>query len=540
MKRYTLHITLLLMMFYSLTFFGQGAPFSMKIEPMSIAGLGGIQSYAFGQHDGKWLIIGGRLDGLHQRQPFASFDASGNNNQIIVIDPIAQQKWSASINTLPTNIKEQLSSTNMEFYQSGQYLYVIGGYGYSATAGDHITYSGLVAIDVPATINAIITSNSFTSFFRQINDSKFTVTGGRLEKINNTYYLIGGQKFIGRYNPMGPTHGPGFFQEYTNAIRKFIINDDGTSITINHLPSFIDTVTLHRRDYNATPQILPSGEEGITAFSGVFQYDIDLPYLSAVNIDSTNYVLNTSFTQYYNHYHCANVPIYDATNNQMHTVFFGGIAQYYDSMGVLVQNNNVPFVKTIARVTRDASGLMTEYKLPIQMPEYLGAGAEYIPIESLARYKNGVLKLDSILNDTTLIGYIYGGINSSAPNIFFINTGTQSSSSSQIFKVYLIKNTEVGIDQVNTQSTNSLKLQVYPNPNRGVLYLQFNLDEIDTVKLKMYDLTGRLIDSELLDGLKTGTNYFEKPIRNLENGLEFILILETSSTKSIQKIIIEP
>jgi hypothetical protein len=148
--------------------------------------------------------------------------------------------------------------------------------------------------------------------------------------------------------------------------------------------------------------------------------------------------------------------------------------------------------------------------------------------------------LDSILNDTTLIGYIYGGINSSAPNIFFINTGTQSSSSSQIFKVYLIKNTEVGIDQVNTQSTNSLKLQVYPNPNRGVLYLQFNLDEIDTVKLKMYDLTGRLIDSELLDGLKTGTNYFEKPIRNLENGLEFILILETSSTKSIQKIIIEP
>ncbi len=540
MKRYTLHITLLLMMFYSLTFFGQSAPFSMKIEPMSIAGLGGIQSYAFGQHDGKWLIIGGRLDGLHQRQPFASFDASGNNNQIIVIDPIAQQKWSASINTLPTNIKEQLSATNMEFYQSGQYLYVIGGYGYSATAGDHITYSGLVAIDVPATINAIITSNSFTSFFRQINDSKFTVTGGRLEKINNTYYLIGGQKFIGRYNPMGPTHGPGFFQEYTNAIRKFIINDDGTSITINHLPSFIDTVTLHRRDYNATPQILPSGEEGITAFSGVFQYDIDLPYLSAVNIDSTNYVLNTSFTQYYNHYHCANVPIYDATNNQMHTVFFGGIAQYYDSMGVLVQNNNVPFVKTIARVTRDASGLMTEYKLPIQMPEYLGAGAEYIPIESLARYKNGVLKLDSILNDTTLIGYIYGGINSSAPNIFFINTGTQSSSSSQIFKVYLIKNTEVGIDQVNTQSTNSLKLQVYPNPNRGVLYLQFNMDKLETTKLSMYDMYGRLIDTEILEGLKIGNNYFEKPIRNLENGLEFILILETSSTKSIQKIIIEP
>jgi hypothetical protein len=52
----------------------------------------------------------------------------------------------------------------------------------------------------------------------------------------------------------------------------------------------------------------------------------------------------------------------------MHTVFFGGIAQYYDSLGILVQDNNVPFVKTIARVTRDASGTMAEYKLPIVMP----------------------------------------------------------------------------------------------------------------------------------------------------------------------------
>ena len=46
--------------------------------------------------------------------------------------------------------------------------------------------------------------------------------------------------------------------------------------------------------------------------------------------------------------------------------FFGGIAQYYDSLGILVQDNNVPFVKTIARVTRDASGTMAEYKLPIE------------------------------------------------------------------------------------------------------------------------------------------------------------------------------
>lgn len=64
--------------------FSQKDPFGIHIEPMTITGLGGLQAYAFGQDSGKWLIIGGRLDGLHRRQPFAAFDIAGNNNQLIV------------------------------------------------------------------------------------------------------------------------------------------------------------------------------------------------------------------------------------------------------------------------------------------------------------------------------------------------------------------------------------------------------------------------------------------------------------------------
>ena len=237
----------------------------------------------------------------------------------------------------------------------------------------------------------------------------FAVTGGVLNKINTTYYLTGGQKFMGRYNPTGPNHGPGFVQLYTNAIRKFKINDNGVSLSVTHLPSTVDAVNLHRRDYNVVPQILPTGEEGITAFSGVFQVGADLPYLNCVNIDSMGYNVNNAFAQYYNHYHCARIPLYSATQNQMHTVFFGGIAQYYDSLGTLVQDNNVPFVKTIARVSRNANGIMSEYKLPIEMPALLGAGSEFIPVEGLSHYANDVLKLDDFTADTTLLGYVFGG-----------------------------------------------------------------------------------------------------------------------------------
>ncbi|MBK9338535.1 MAG: hypothetical protein IPM98_19195 [Lewinellaceae bacterium] len=320
----------------------QTSPFNIHLEPVSIPGLGGVQSFAFGQHAGKWLIVGGRLDGLHRRQPFAAFDIAGHNNQLIVIDPANQQKWSAPLTALSVPLQEQLSATNMQFHQEGNFLYIAGGYGYSNTAGDHITYDKLTAIDVPAVINAIVAGQPYATFFRQITDPQFAVTGGHLSKIYDTYYLVGGQRFMGRYNPMGPTHGPGFVQEYTDQIRSFLIFDNGTSLAAGHFPPATDPTNLHRRDYNVTAQIMPNGQEGLTAFSGVFQPTVDLPFLNCVNIDSSGYAVNNDFSQYYNHYHCAVLPLYSAQNNAMHTVFFGGIAQFYDSLGTLVQDNNVP------------------------------------------------------------------------------------------------------------------------------------------------------------------------------------------------------
>ncbi len=517
----------------------QTAPFQIAIEPMNISGLGGLHAYAFGQHNGKWLIIGGRLDGLHRRQPFAAFDLAGHNNQLIVVDPVAQQKWSAPLSSLPIGLQEQLSSTNMEFFQEEDYLYLLGGYGYSNTSADHITYPNLSAIKVPDVINAVINGTSITSHFRQITDTMFAVTGGYLNKINNTFYLTGGQKFIGRYNPMGPTHGPGFIQEYTNAIRKFTISDNGVTLSVTHLPAIVDATNLHRRDYNVVPQIMPTGQEGLTAFSGVFQTDADLPFLNCVNIDSTGHAVNNAFSQYYNHYHCAHIPIFSEVDNEMHTVFFGGIAQYYDSLGILVQDNNVPFVKTIARVTRDASGTMAEYKLPIEMPALLGAGSEFIPKTDIPRFNNEVLKLDDFTADSTFVGYIYGGISSTAANIFFTNTGTQSSASSQIFKVYVIKNSTTEIHDLNKQSIGTLKVQVFPNPNDGNFIVKFNLSKIAETKISIHSVDGKKIEERVLTHLVLGENTFQRKIKNLDLGGTYILTIETPYEKATQKIIIQ-
>ena len=167
------YLLVVLFLFFINGISAQESPFQIYLEPLDVLEVGGLQVYANGQHDGKWLILGGRLDGLHERQPWASFDEAGMNTQIIVIDPVNKQKWTAPLTSLSLALQEQLSSTNMQFQQTGDILYFLGGYGYSATALNHITYNKLTAIDVPATIDAVINGTSFTDFFRQIFDEQF-------------------------------------------------------------------------------------------------------------------------------------------------------------------------------------------------------------------------------------------------------------------------------------------------------------------------------------------------------------------------------
>lgn len=527
-------ITTLLFLVISYFSLAQSSPFEIYIEPFTIPNLGGLQSYAHGQADNKWLVIGGRLDGLHRRQPFAAFDIAGNNNQIMVIDPINENVWTASISSLPLEIQEQLSSTNMEYYQEGNILYLLGGYGYDNATNSKMTFPYMTAVNVSELIDAVVSNGDISSYFRQISDEKFAVTGGHLEKVNNTFYLVGGNRFDGNYNPMG---NPTYTQVYTDAIRRFDITDDGLSISISHYPEIVDTEYLHRRDYNAVPQILPNGEQGITAFSGVFQPDIDVPFLHSINIDENGYLINENFTQYYNHYHCPVLPIYSELSNEMHNVFFGGIAQYYEENGNVIQDDNIPFVKTIARVSRDASGQMTEYKLPIEMPDFLGAGSDFILLNDVPHFQNNVIQFDQLTQDSTLVGFIYGGIASTDKNIFFTNTGTQSEASNIIFRVYVIKENTSSIDDLNMESINSLSVQIYPNPSAEGFSVNFLLKETSDVKLLIHSSDGKLVYKTEFNQLPNGKHTLTPTNLPHLPADTYTITLQTNNQRSVQKLI---
>ena len=122
----------------------------------------------------------------------------------------------------------------------------------------------------------------------------------------------------------------------------------------------------------------------------------------------------------------------------MRSVFFGGIGRYYfDGNGMLMDDTDVPFVSTISLVKRDNAGAMSEYDIGA-MFALLGAGAEFIPWSAAPQTSTGILLQDEFVGDIVVLGHIVGGIESTAANIFFVNTGEQSVASAKVFRVLLV------------------------------------------------------------------------------------------------------
>lgn len=485
--------------------------YSISLAPTAVNGLPGLQAYAHAQHNGMWLVVGGRLDGLHARQPFNAFPQSQNNTGIYVIDVHNNQFWSGSVSSLPVTIAEQLQSTNMNFCQVEDTMYVIGGYAYAASAADHITFPYLTTIDIPGLMNAIINGSPINSYFKQITDTAFAVTGGYLKALNDTFYLVGGQRFDGRYNPMG---NPTYTQTYTNQIRKFKVDNSGTQLNFSGYQAITDPVHLHRRDYNLLPQIFPDGQQGFTISSGVFQINADLPFLYPVDITPAGYTPQTGFNQYLSNYHSAYACLYDSTSNEMHSLFFGGMSQYYYTGNTLIQDNQVPFVKTISRLSRDSSGNLNEYAEPVLMPSLQGASAEFFCNPLLPQYDNEIIKLSSIVQDSILIGHIYGGIHSPMLNPFSSNQTSVTSADTTIYEVWLIRTSTAIAENNPVDGRNPYDIAVFPNPAKEKLQVNFTLDKPTTVGYFITNSAGQIIREEILGDKLNG----EQNIRiNLNN-----------------------
>lgn len=597
----------------------QSQPFSIEVQRIDLPALPALHSFAAAQYQGKWYLFGGRRDGLHRRQPFRAFDSAHANRYIWCVDPESQTVDSLLISLLAPSLQSQLASTNMLFHQDNNFLYLVGGYGLPCRKDKtlfappsqftdpeaHRTFPYLTRVDLTQlnsefAKHALFNSRkgqikqkpfplaTLSSAFEQWTDTQFALTGGALMHHNanlpesqniNVFYLVGGHRFDGLYNPMGPQNGPGFEQAYHHGVRRFKF----ASVTVKsrnkrknrkksmqtkefvvwHSP--LTDSQFRRRDVNVMESLhhaatksnspFPQIRKDFLVFSGVFQERANIPYTNLLEINSDSGTIKPipRFNQLLNQYHSAHTSLYSYKVDAQFFLFFGGIAQYYlNDSGLLTQDPDVPVVSTVSIIERTAANEYSEYALPIQLPKGVGAGTEFIPATTLPRIEGTeIVDLESLQGDSQLLGYLVGGFSTTAPNVFFDNDANESKAEAHAYAVYWKRNSEfrdpamkpsLNQAQLVTQGNNGqIHFQAFTNTENGQVYFMINMAEEGPCTLTLRDSSNKsMLTHEFPGGLPKGESIFALPLYDANRAKTYLVEFEANGTVLREILLINP
>ena len=455
---------------------GDHLPYQIEVRryDMGATEMPTLHSFAAAEYGDQWVIAAGLTNGLHGFDlDQSSIPTRKQNREIWVVDPITRASWHRTLDPADagSGLTEaevlSLTTANSQSEQVGDRLYMTGGYGDDNTNDNSSrgTFSTLTAFDLPELVDWVKGGSGLASdHIRQLNDPFFKVTGGDMYKMGDNVLLVFGQNYEGRYR--GSLNGT-----YTKQVRVFTIQDDGMNLGFEHIQSSTAMQHFRRRDLNVYPTIekTPDGSltEGLTSLSGVFTESFGawtVPVEIDVNgnplqIDNGLDPLNTDgaldrdssvFKQAMNNYHSAKVGLFSESTGDMHELLFGGITlQEYDPSHANADANGfvtdlgLPNTNQISSVIRQADGsyhqqYLGEYPTifaPGGGRMRFGSNAQFFLADNVPTYKNGVVDLDA-LSDTTILGYIYGGLIANAPHVFGNPTGL-SSASGEVFQVML-------------------------------------------------------------------------------------------------------
>ena len=462
-------------------------PYSVEIREVSLdpAPLPNIHSIAAAEWEGQWVFMAGRTNGLHGMTGMNAFDPAFENREIWVVDPSTRESWRKSIETSPASglspdVVDSLSSVNTEFYQDGSRWLIVGGYGFKRSAGDHVTYDTLTALDLPGLVEWVKTtpgeeSTLAVDHIQQVRGSFFQVTGGGLERIGDEYQLIFGQNYEGRYRPM-------FDGVYTMQIRRFRVDfSEGFTAPVESRVSTEAQDAFRRRDLNVLT-ILERGGVGIfgeraVALSGVFTPEVGV-WTAPVIVGPDGSVamqdpsLENSLKQAFQVYHCSKASLFNRVTNEAHMLLFGGLTvlERDATTGEYIRDDQVPFTNQCSVVVRDEAGRFQQFWLPTRFPEILadgkelrfGTNAEFFLSDEVPKLHPKVIDLAGI-EQSTVIGHIFGGLVADAGN------GGNTGSTGRVFEVILNPGPEEGLAPLTIGRDPQWELSWDPVVDRGDL-----------------------------------------------------------------------
>jgi hypothetical protein len=464
-------------------------PYEVAIREISLApaALPTIHSFATGEVEGEWVILAGRTSGLHGMTGNNGFNPLYENRDVWVINPETKQSWKKSLEDptasgLSQDEVDSLSCTNTEFYQDGETMIVVGGYGYMRSAADHVTYDRISAINLPGLISWVkAPSGTETTLakdhIQQLIALYFQVTGGALEKIGDEYQLVFGQNYPGRYRP-------NFNGTYTRQVRRFqtTFAEGVFSVPSASMLATTPSDDYRRRDLNVVTVLERSGlnvfSEKALVLSGVFTpangvWTAPVVIGAGGDVSMSDTAAATSLRQGFQVYHSAKCTLFDRGSGESHTLLFGGLTvlELDPVSETYVRDDQVPFTNQCSLVVRDPGGLISQYWLPTRFPAILEAGkelrfgtnAEFYPAPGVAKLPPRVIDLTAIASPT-VIGHIFGGLIADAGN------GGNTGASGRVFEVVLTP----------TASDPDLRISQNPLPQLTWTYEADHKDLIET------------------------------------------------------------
>jgi len=428
------------------------------VENKDFKNLPALQSFAFATYKDYWIMLGGRTNGFHgfPNQPTPAFPYSKANKYIYVYNTKKHILDSMSVYELPQTIQNQYATTNMQQTQYGDFLYLCGGYGKadSSSSSKFITDSTISRINLPALIQRVSLKRKnimLETIFAFDSKPNFAVcaTGGELIKLENgSFYLCVGHRYYGEYSDTLPPP----IQRYRNNVTVFDLIEKSNSISIN--PSTIKIITdnlpdtttqFHRRDLVVAPAILGDKKSvGISIYGGVFTSKNSTPYLNPIYLTEKSYKV-FPFKQPSNHYSAAHIEMYSKESNKMFTTIVGGIVDGFSD------TSNASFTKKILTLEKNYEiDIVKSFYNKTELDTFMGSESVFVLSNNLSKYKNNYSIIDfdkiPVMNkdsDSLLIGFIYGGILSTAAQSNQYPSSRQTFaptfSSNKVYSVYINK-----------------------------------------------------------------------------------------------------
>lgn len=410
--------------------------FKIAVNPLDPQPLlPGIQSGVNAYSNSKLLLFAGRTNGFHGLiSSDTSFNAKQNNQNIYVVDLYS---WKYSSVPLPAG-EDMLpfTGTNIQYFQDGDTLYLIGGYGRKSTTDyqNNYTLDKCIAISVSAMIRAVESNSDIRkAILYTIQSPFFKVTGGEVFKLNGWFYLMYGQVYDQPYSV-------GVSGKYTESVRIFRIKNGKLTDT-----SSVQDPLFHRRDLNVVKVKQNSGDFFAT-YGGVFNEN-NKGFVHPIYIYPDNGKITykqDTLSQISNQYDCAKLNVFDPVSNTHVTALLGGIGasffnfetKSWDPNGD--DGNPLPFVKAITQMICKNGSISQYIQNPLtdpELPEFIGADALFIPIYAI-RFEDQVIDATKLTRDSMTIGYFYGGIQSPRPTSSDIYPTTVNST---LYSVHLIR-----------------------------------------------------------------------------------------------------